>query len=75
MRNPSISDTDMQRVWKMYEDKSVSADEFRQVVFDIMLNARKTNHTMLDNLKNAGKDAVVTAFTRFQSAGHGHRAF
>lgn len=72
MRNPTIKETDLLRVYAMYEDKSVTSDQFREAVFALMLNARKPNYTQMENLKNAGKDALMQSFNNFAFKGQGY---
>jgi len=72
MHNPTIKETDLQRVYAMYEDKSVTLDQFREAVFSYMLNARKPNYTQINNLKNAGRDALMQSFNNFAFKGQGH---
>jgi hypothetical protein len=72
MKNVKITDKDLINVWEAYADKSVPTDKFRQMVIDIILNARAPNYTMVEQIKKINnRDLLVKKLTDFQSKGNG----
>lgn len=70
-----LQDNILDTVNKMYTDRSISVDMFRNFAVDLIESARAPNHGMINELKNTtyrSKDPILFKLYNFQSKGVGY---
>ena len=72
MHNPTIKETDLQRVYAMYEDRSVSTDAFKQHCVKIVEEARAPNPQLIRTLPTMSRDKALMSTSNFIMKGHGY---
>lgn len=71
--NVKVSDADFMEICNMYENKSVTDNQFKIACIEHIENARVPNHSILRKLRNFNttRSQAMMAFYNFQANGMG----